>query len=92
MSDVGTFLIAIAVPIVKRVLIALGIGLITYGTYSVAVDQVRSAVLTQWGSLGSATAAILSLGGVGESLGIILGALASRAALMAAARFGKLAS
>lgn len=92
MGNLATWLMALAAPLAKRVLIALGIGVISYAGYSSIVDQVRSAVIAQWGSLSASAAALLSIGGVGESLGIILAAVSARAALMAAERFGRITS
>ena len=90
MGNIAAWLLALAAPLAKRVLLALGIGVLTYAGYSAIIDQVKSAVIAQWGNLGTVTAQILSLGGYGEALGIILGAMVARAALMAAARFGKI--
>jgi hypothetical protein len=90
MANLAAWLLSLGAPLAKRVLIALGIGVISYTGYSALVDQVKVAVLAQWGQLGGATLALMSLGGVGEALGIILSAFAARAALMAAERLGRI--
>lgn len=78
-------------PLAKKVLIALGIGWVTYEGISLLTTQVQAAVIAQWGQLGGSTLQIISLGGGSESLGIILGALSARATLMAVSRLGKVA-
>jgi hypothetical protein len=76
-------------PLAKRVLIALGIGWVSYQGAMLLFDQVKGAVLSNWGAMGGATAAIVNYFGFSEAVGIILGAIAARAALGAVARLGK---
>lgn len=84
-----TFLLAAAWPIAKKVLIAMGIGFATYSGLSLIADQVKNEVIAAWGQLGSAALQVLSLGGIPQALGILLGALTAGAAMMAAARLAK---
>jgi hypothetical protein len=88
----GVFLASIAGPIAKKVLAAVGIGVLTYGGLSLIGNQIRDAVLSAWGGVGGSTLQILSLGGVPESIGIILGAFAARIALTSISRLGRIAS
>lgn len=83
------FLLAMAWPLVKKVLVALGIGFVTYQGLSLLATQVQNQVIAAWGQLGQASLQVLSLGGVPQALGIILGGLTAGAAMMAAAKLGK---
>jgi hypothetical protein len=89
MTGLYAFLLAAAWPIAKKVLLALGIGYATYTGLSLIADQVKNEIISAWGQLGSASLQVLTLGGVPQSLGIILGALTAGAALMAAAKLSK---
>jgi hypothetical protein len=84
------WLISAVGPLAKKVLVALGIGWLSYAGVSTAVNLVRDQILSQWGAIPATTANILALFGFGESLGIVLGALAARAALAAAKKLGAL--
>lgn len=83
------FLLAAAWPIAKKVLVAMGIGYATYSGLTLIADQVKNEIVGAWGQLGSAALQILTLGGVPQALGILLGALTAGAAMMAAARLSK---
>jgi len=84
------WLISLAWPIAKQVLVALGIGAISYAGLSVLFGQVQSSVLSTWGELGGATLAIATLGGFPQSIGIILGALNARLAFIVVGKIGKI--
>lgn len=92
MLNVAAWLLALAVPIARKILVALGIGWLTYESFGFLVGQLQSAVLGAWGAVGGVTFQILSLAGVPDSLGIILGGFAARAALMAVGKLGKIGS
>ncbi|MDO9448878.1 MAG: DUF2523 domain-containing protein [Rugosibacter sp.] len=92
MANLAVWLMALVGPAAKKILVALGIGLVSYAGYSAIADQVRSAVIAQWGSIPASAVAILSIAGVGEALGIVLGAVATRSAIMAVERYAKLSS
>lgn len=89
MANLITFLLAAAWPIAKKVLVSLGIGFVTYQGMSLIAEQIRNEVLAAWGQLGGATLQILTLGGIPQALGIILGGITAGAALMAMSRLGK---
>lgn len=89
MPALWTFLASVVGPLAKRVLFALGIGWVSYQGATALVDQVKSAVIAQWGQLAGSALNILLLGGVGEAIGIVLGGMVASAALLAVARLGK---
>lgn len=74
--------------IVKRALVAIGIGTITYAGIDVAFGAARDLVVANYGQITGDTAALINLAGVGATIGIILGALAARVALIALTKLG----
>ena len=92
MGNIAVWLMGLSVPLVKKVLVALGIGALTYAGLSTIGSQVQAAVVSSWGAMGSTTLAILSIAGVTQSVGIILSALSARIALIAVGRIGKVSA
>lgn len=87
-----TWLLALAWPIAKKVLVALGIGVITYGGLQAVGSQITNAVLSSWGAVGGYTLNILSLAGIPDCIGIILGAINARIAIIAVGKIGRVAT
>lgn len=65
-------------PIAKRVLAALGMGVVSYSAINAALSGVQSAVTSAYGSISGEIAGILSLAGFGQAMGIVLGAMVAR--------------
>ncbi len=86
------FLISLAWPIAKKVLLALGIGMITYGGLSLIAGQVVTQVQAYWGQMPISILQIGSLLGIPQSIGILLGAITARVSFVAAGKLGKIAS
>lgn len=83
------WLLSIAWPLVKKVLVMLGIGLVSYAGLSAIGAEIQNAVLSNWGMLGGAVLQIATLGGIPQSIGIILGALNARIAYVAVGKIGR---
>lgn len=83
----GTWLIAMVAPIVKRVLLALGIGVATYVGMDAALGSALSAAKSAWGGLGADVAAFMAMAGVNTAASILAGALTARVALEVVKRF-----
>ena len=78
----------LAAPIAKRVLVALGIGVITYNLSTAAIDYF---ILQINSSLSSSTGVVLqmaSLFGVPDAFGIVLGAMVTNTSLQVIKKFG----
>lgn len=86
------FLLAAVLPLVKKVLLGLGIGWISYSGATLLMSNVIAQVQGAWGGMTGTMLQIASLAGIPESLGIICGALTARVALVAVDRFGKVAT
>lgn len=86
----GAFLLALAWPLVKKVLVSLGIGFVTYTGLTMIANQIKDQVMSAWGLAGANVVQVLTIAGIPQSVGITLGGLAAGAALAAAARLGKI--
>lgn len=87
----AVWLLALVGPLVKKVLLALGVGVVSYAGLHLLGSQINAAVLGAWGGVGGSILQILSLAGIPEAIGITLGAINARIALIAVNKFGKVA-
>lgn len=71
-------LVSLVGPIVTRVLLALGIGFMAVAGVDLALDQTIQWMTQSVGGLGGDLANVLALGGVGEGISYVLGALSAR--------------
>lgn len=89
MGNLAAWLLAMVGPVVARGLASLGIVWLTYQGVETLADSVRSEVLGLWNGLPDIVLRFAQLTGLSGAVGIMLGALAARAALVAVARLGK---
>ena len=81
------FLMAISGSIAARVLLSLGIGIVSYSAINTLAQTVKNNVTQNYNALDSVVLSLLNLAGAGEALGILLAALITRASLVAIKRF-----
>lgn len=74
--------------LVKRVLIALGIGLVTYKVSTVTLDIISSQIQSHVSAMPSIVLQMCSLYGLPDFLGIILGAYSTSFTLTVIKKFG----
>ena len=74
---IGVFLAAIIGPLVSRVLLSLGVGIVAYKGVDTMLEGVRSTVEGAWGGVGSDIVAIASIAGFDQVITIILSAITS---------------
>ena len=86
----GSFLSAAAAPLVRNVLAALGIGILSYAAVTALMAALVAQAHTYWGGMPDMVLALLGLAGMGQGMGIIVGALTFRTGLSALSRYGKL--
>lgn len=86
------WLLAAVAPLAKRILAALGIGWVTFEALGLLVDQVKDAIIAQWGAMSGDMLAIVTMSGMGTALGIILGAFVARVSFQSLARLGRIVS
>lgn len=84
LGSLGGLLAAAAGPIAKRVLAALGVGLVTF----VGVSSAFNALIAQaknayYGGIGADVALYLAMGGFNTALSIIVGAMTASISLIA---------
>lgn len=83
MSGLGTFLASLAGPLAKRVMLALGFGVVSYAAMTAALNQALSAAKGAWAGLAGFPEAmsLIQMAGVTSAASIIAGALVARVAL-----------
>lgn len=90
MASLSGVLTSLAGPLAKKALTSLGVGVISYAALSSAVSAVSSAVSSAYGGMTGDVAAIISLAGFGQALGIILGGFTARVTFIQLNRLGVL--
>ena len=83
MGALGTWLVSLAGPIIRKMMMSLGIGVASYAAITAALNSAIGAAKAAWGGLGGDALNLIELTGAGQALGIITGALVARAALIA---------
>lgn len=81
------FLMSIAGSLAARVLLSLGIGIVSYAAITDLANKVVTQVTQSYQAVDVTVLAILNLAGAGQAIGILLAALVSRASLVAIKRF-----
>ncbi|MBX3617493.1 DUF2523 domain-containing protein [Nitrosomonas sp.] len=78
----GSFLESIAAPIVRKVLVSLGFGIVTFGVITTTLNQLLSIAQSNYSSITGIASSLLAIAGAGEAMGIIAAALVFRATFM----------
>jgi hypothetical protein len=84
----GAFLVNLAVPAVRSILMHFGVGVLSFAALTTAVTFVLNQAKTSWGGLSSDVINILQLAGSSTALSIIAGALITRTSIAAMKKFG----
>lgn len=87
MPPIGTWLVGLAGPVVKRIMSALGVGIVSYAALSAALNSALSAAKGAWGGLTGDALGLVQLAGIPDAMSIIAGALIARVSLMVLKRF-----
>lgn len=77
----GAFLSAIAGPLAKRVLTALGIGVVSFIGVSLSLDVLLTQAKTAWSGMSADVAVYMAMCGANTAMSIIAGALTARVGL-----------
>jgi hypothetical protein len=88
-GGLASLIMALAAPLVRHVLISLGIGLITYVGLDAAVSSALSAAKANMGGIAGSSAAILARAGVFSAMSIITGGIMARVSMMVLKRIGR---
>ena len=82
-QQIGTWLVSLAGPAAKKILMSLGMGVVSYGAISVALNSALDAARNAWGGFSGDALSIVQLAGVGEGMSILAGAMIARVSVMA---------
>ncbi len=74
----ASFFLALVQPIIARIMVALGMSLVTFTGMTIVIEQITQAVQDAWGGLPGAIMGLAGLAGLGEGLSIVFGAIATR--------------
>lgn len=85
------FLLAAVGPLAKRVLLALGVGIVSYAAVSTLANTLIQSVQTAWGGVSGSILQVASMAGIPESLSIMSGAILARVSLVAVSKLGRVA-
>lgn len=80
-----SFLASAVGPLAIKILAALGISLLTFVGVEAVVGELVQYAVSAWSGLSGDAAAILGLAGLGEGIGMVLGAINARLAIWSAA-------
>lgn len=80
-AAIFSFLATIAGPLVKRVLVALGIGMVTFAGFQLSVNAAKSYVQSNFSGLPSDVVHILGLLKVDVAINIVFAAVITRAVI-----------
>lgn len=83
MGALGTWLVSLAGPIIRRMMLALGFGVVSYAAVSTALTAALGAAKAAFAGMGSDTLAFVAMAGFPTALSVIAGALVARVALQA---------
>lgn len=84
----GTFFANSAGAIAKRVLVALGLGIISTAGLTIALNYLLDLAHAQYNSFGGYIQSLVGMAGFGYALGIIAGAMTFRVAMMMTSHIG----
>jgi hypothetical protein len=77
------FLLAMVQPLIARILISLGIGFVTFEAFNTFVQSIITNITTQMNGLAPDVLQIITLYGLPEALGIVLGGFVTAASIVA---------
>lgn len=76
--NLASFLISMVKPLIAQILVSLGLSIITFGGIQMILTQLNGHIQNSLNGLPVVVSNLFGLAGVGEALGIIVGAFAFR--------------
>lgn len=86
MATFSNLLVSLAGPVVKKALVSLGVGAVTYAGLQAAASSAVSAAQTAFGGVGAGPAAILAMSGIFTAMSIIAGGIMAGITMVAVKR------
>lgn len=90
MAGVGSWLVALAGPIARQVLVSLGIGVITFVGLDTGVSAALASAKSNLTGMSVDVASVVALGGGFTALSVIAGGITAGISMIALKRFAKL--
>lgn len=88
MGALGAWIVALGWPLVSRVLVAAGMGTVTYVGLSVAVNAALSSAKSALGGLGADVTQLIAMAGVFDAFGIMAGGIIAGLVFVTLKTFG----
>lgn len=88
----GAFLMSLVGPLARKILVSLGLGMVSYAGLSLIAEQVRDEIISRYSAISGSVLDLLNLIGFGEAIGIVLGGIIARASFAAISRIGAMSS
>lgn len=85
---IAAWLLTLVGPLVKKVLVSLGIGIISYAAISTIIGVIKSMIAAQFGAIAADYAALAGLFGFYDAIGFILAGITTRLSLQPLKRWG----
>lgn len=86
MPQLALFLLSLVKPLISRILLALGIGLVSVVGINTAIDQIKNTLVNSIGGLPADVLGLFILAGMGQALGIITGAITTKILIVQATK------
>lgn len=90
MGNLAVWLLGLVTPLVKKALLALGIGFLTYQGIDALVGDIQGNISASFGQLPATIYAYLAMAGVFKAIGIILSGMAARVSMIITSKMAKL--
>lgn len=87
MASLGAYLDSISLPLVQKVLVGLGIGVVTYTGLQAAFNQAQTLIIANYNSVPAQIAALFYLAGFNYAFGLVLSAMSMRVAMTVVKKF-----
>lgn len=87
MANFGVYLDSISLPLVQKVLVGLGIGVVTYTGLQAGFNSAQTLIQNNFNGLLPQIAALFYLAGFNYAIGLILSAMSMRVAMTAVKKF-----
>ncbi|MFA9439303.1 MAG: DUF2523 family protein [Rhodocyclaceae bacterium] len=86
--SLASFIAAGVGPWVKRALVSVGMGVISYAGFSVIKSQLDSAIANMWGGVPATVYQVIALAGFVDAVGVWLGAITAAVSLLTFKKLG----
>ena len=83
MVPIGTWLVGLAGPAIRKILASIGVGVVSYIGVQTALSTALAEAKAAWSGLGGDSLSLIELSGASTALSIVAGALGARLALVA---------